>query len=559
MSRWRSAVILFLFLVPLAVYVGVGGWALWERGWITWLWLPLPVCWGALFLLLRRWKKYFSPPDTQADIPMYWTPRDHTAWKLVEERAKHLKDIPPDDLTRIQFYVDTATELSLEIARIYHPKAKDPVSQLTIPEILAALELVFEDLSETVDQYLPAGHLLTVNHYRHLSKIPKWSKTFEKFYWPISAVIAPTTVVARYAASQFILAPLSKDVQANVLAWFTMTFVQRVGYYAIELNSGRLAGGSKKFRESLKKMKRAEEQQKGRKGEGEKRKGKGNAAMIGVEVLEKSSPKAEPKASEDETTTSGEDERTEVTIALVGQTKAGKSSLINAILGEQKAYSDILPATSEVHRYRLDWEPTDDHLTFLDTVGFATEGATEKQLEETRQALKKADLVLFVMNANSPAREPDSEMLDILAEWFKTRKELKPIPVLGVLTHVDLLSPLMEWSPPYDWQKGNRPKEVSIREAVNYNAEQFSETLVGVVPVCTDVARDRAFGVEEFLLPAITPLLDNARASAVLRSLHQDMSKDRVQRVVKQFWNAGKTLIQAGVPDLEQWLKHVKR
>ncbi|MCA9072798.1 MAG: 50S ribosome-binding GTPase, partial [Planctomycetaceae bacterium] len=374
--------------------------------------------------------------------------------------------------------------------------------------------------------------------------------------WPISAILAPTTVVARYAASHYVLAPLGKDIQANVLAWFTMTFVQRVGYYAIELNSGRLAGGAKKFRESMKKMERAQAGEKGAKGD----EVKGNAGMGSgsVNVME-SSPGAEEMQSPNSEPSGDHNDRTEVTIALVGQTKAGKSSLVNAILGEQKAFWDILPATSEVTRYRLDWEPTDDHLTFLDTVGFATEGATEKQLEETRQALKNADLVLFVMNANSPAREPDSEMLDILADWFKTRQELKPIPVLGVLTHVDLLSPLMEWSPPYDWQNGDRPKEVSIREAVNYNAEQFAETLSGVVPVCSDVARNREFGVEEFLLPAITPLLDNARASAVLRSLHQDLNKDRVQRLVKQFWNAGKTLVQAGMPDWEQWLKQVKR
>lgn len=555
MSRWRSALVVFLFLFPIAVFIAVGAWALWTEGLLTWLWVPLPLCWGIMFLLLRRWKKYFSPPDTQSDIPLHWTPRDQAAWKLVEARAKQLKDLPPDDLTQFQFYVDTATELSLEIARVYHPNANDPLSELTIPEILAALELVFEDLSETVDQYLPAGHLLTVNHYRHLSKIPRWSKTFSKIYWPISAVLAPTTVLARYAASRFVVSPLSQDIQANVLAWFTMTFVQRVGYYAIELNSGRLARGADKFRDSLKKMEQTQDRVRERKGDGETgREETKNTTLGGAESLPVN---VAPNDSEDAQTSSA-DERTEVTIALVGQTKAGKSSLINAILGEQKAFSDILPATSEVHRYRLDWEPTDDHLTFLDTVGFATEGATENQLEETRQALKNADLVLFVMNANSPAREPDSEMLDILANWFETRKELKPIPVLGVLTHVDLLSPLMEWSPPYDWQEGDRLKEVSIREAVKYNAEQFSETLAGVIPICADVARGREFGVEEFLLPAITPLLDNARASAVLRSLHQDVNKDRVQRVVKQFWNAGKTLVQAGIPDLEQWLKYKK-
>ena len=438
----------------------------------------------------------------------------------------------------MQFYVDTATELSLEIARVYHPNAKDPISQLTIPEILAALELVFADLAEAVDDYVPAGHLLTVNHYKHLSKIPQWSKTLSKFYWPLSAVIAPTTVVARYAASRFVVSPVTKDIQANILAWFTMTFIQRVGYYAIELNSGRLAGGAKKFRETLNRLDR-ENRQPG--------------------------PKGTPATADMESqSVDGDDgdsvnERTDVTIALIGQAKAGKSSLINAILGESEAKTDILPATSEVKRYRLDWEPTDDHLVLLDTVGYGTEGASEKQLKETRQAIQSADLVLFVMRANSPAREPDREMLDTLSAWFRSRKELKPVPVLGVLTHVDLLSPVMEWTPPYDWQEGNKPKEESIREAVQYNFEVFGELLAGVIPVCADVDRERTYGIEEYLLPAITPLLDSARASSVLRSLHHELNQDRVQRVVQQFWNAGKTLVEASLPSLEQWLKRGKR
>ena len=341
------------------------------------------------------------PPETSPDIPLHWTPRDQAAWKLVEERSKSLGHIPPDDLTRIQFYVDTATQLSLEIARVYHPKAKDPISQVTIPEILAALELVFEDLSELVDDYVPASHLLTVNHYRHLAKIPQWSNTLSKFYWPITALLAPQTVVARYAAQHFVVNPVTRDIQSNVLGWFTMMFIQRVGYYAIELNSGRLAGGADKFRETLRKMKAKE---KGGGGEGEigRSGARGNReARLMFPRATDHGPRTKKNAPKSR-------------LPWSGQTKAGKSSLINAILGDQQAKTDILPATSEVARYRLDWEESDDHLTLLDTVGYAADGATKSQLEETKQALRESDLVLFVMNANSPAREPDREMLETL-------------------------------------------------------------------------------------------------------------------------------------------------
>jgi hypothetical protein len=104
MSRWRSVVVASLLLFPFMVYVAVGGWALWRNGLLTWLWLPLPVCWGAAFLLLRGWKKHFAPPETHTASPLHWTPRDQAAWKLVEDRAHSLANVPPDDLTRVQFY-----------------------------------------------------------------------------------------------------------------------------------------------------------------------------------------------------------------------------------------------------------------------------------------------------------------------------------------------------------------------------------------------------------------------------------------------------------------------
>src|SRR5262249_26245415 len=55
---------------------------------------------------------------------------------------------------------------------------------------------------------------------------------------------------------------------------------------------------------------------------------------------------------------------------------------------------------------------------------------------------------------------------------------------LAVLTHIDLLSPAMEWSPPYDWQSPKRPKEVQMREAVAAAREQLGDLVAGGVPPC---------------------------------------------------------------------------
>src|SRR5262249_59470201 len=57
----------------------------------------------------------------------------------------------------------------------------------------------------------------------------------------------------------------------------------------------------------------------------------------------------------------------QVTITLVGQVKAGKSSLVNALLGEQRAKTNVLPETRDVTRYDLKIEGIPTHMAGLGT------------------------------------------------------------------------------------------------------------------------------------------------------------------------------------------------
>src|SRR5262249_39937720 len=71
--------------------------------------------------------------------------------------------------------------------------------------------------------------------------------------------------------------------------------------------------------------------------------------------------------------------------------------------------------------------------------------------------------------------------------------------------------------PPYDWSRPARTKEVQIAAAIEATCEQLGEYLTGIVPVCT--AKGKEYGVEENLLPAITELLDELHAVALLRCI----------------------------------------
>jgi predicted GTPase len=499
MSRWRIIVVTFLLAVPLLVLAGLGSYFLWQGGWSLYLWWPLTACMILGYFLAWYWlrkKMLLRPVDFTP--PLHWTDRDREAWKLVEARAKDAEKLDLDKLGQIRFYVDTAQDLALQLATFYHPRAKDPVVSLTLPEILAVGELACHDLAELVDQYLPGSHLLTINDWRRAKQLSDWYQTANTAYWLVSAFFSPLNTAARFATSKLGTSHPWQMVQQSLVAWFYTAFVHRLGSYLIDLNSGRLRIGARRYQELLK-----------------------------VAQDDKTaSPAAVGKVAG------------QVTLTVMGQVKVGKSSVINAVLGEQRAHTDVVPATSEITRYELHSQEPPISLVLLDTVGYGHTGPREDQLRATQEAAQQSDLLLLVFHARNPARKADLNLLEELRKWFSTRPDLKMPPVLGVMTHIDLLSPAMEWQPPYDWLNPDRPKEQQIQQAWNALREQLGPFLVGIVPVCT--AAGKIYGIEEWLLPMVVQFLGEARAVALLRCLRAEVNTDRVRKVFRQLLESGK-------------------
>src|SRR5205085_4924859 len=297
---------------------------------------------------------------------------------------------------------------------------------LTIPEILAVVELAAHDMAELVDNYLPGGHLLTIRDFRRARTATDWYLTANKVYWAVSALLSPINTGLRYLASQVGLSRPLQVLQQNLLAWFYVAYLQRLGTYLIDLNSGRLRVGARRYRELL-----------------QQRRSQDGVAAAPPEDTAPADEAAVPQAPV-------------VQVTVLGQVKTGKSSLINALLGEQLARTDVVPMTSEITRYELKHPDLSTTLRLLDTVGYANTGPRADQVKATRQAAQESDLLLLVLHARNPARHADLEMLRALRSWFESRPDLKQVPILGVLTHIDLLSPALEWSPPYEWREPTR-------------------------------------------------------------------------------------------------------
>jgi predicted GTPase len=507
-TPFQLAVIGLLLAGPVLLFAGIGGWTLWETGRLFWWSWSIPVCWGVAWLLVRWWGKPLRAPPPELD-QTHWTARDEAAAEIIRQEQQRAAEIAPERLGDLQFYQQATQELALKIARHYHPKAADPLGNLTVLEILAATQLVAEDLESWLVQYVPGSHLVTVAQWRMLSQAPKWWRAAVNAGWIASILMNPANL-GRYFVSKFAVDPLSKELQSGLLVSFYMLYLRQVGYYLIEMNSGRLRGGARQYRG----------------------------------VLRRLEPRRESAAVE---SNGHESAAVGVSIAIIGQVKAGKSSLVNCLLGGKQARVDVLPSTRSVQRYRfeaLHGAAEDAFLTLLDTPGYGEAGASPEQFADTLDAVRQADLILLVLDARSPAKRADAQVADELRAWFRDKPQFKFPPMIGVVSKIDLLSPVLEWEPPYDWHRPRRPKEESIAGAVHYVREVFGDELDAVVPVCTDCARGRAYGIHESLMPAMAALLSEARAVSLVKTLHAELERDKFRRVLDQAVNAGRELIE---------------
>src|SRR5262249_23984389 len=113
-----------------------------------------------------------------------------------------------------------------------------------------------------------------------------------------------------------------------------------------------------------------------------------------------------------------------LTVAVVGAVKAGKSSLINTMLGDDRAAVDVVPLTSDVTGYELKTGELPP-LRLLDTPGYGADGPDARELKAAFTAAKEADLILFTATARSAARKGDIDFLARLAAAFASEPALK--------------------------------------------------------------------------------------------------------------------------------------
>ena len=119
-------------------------------------------------------------------------------------------------------------------------------------------------------------------------------------------------------------------------------------------------------------------------------------------------------------------------IGIFGKRNAGKSSLINAITGQEAALvSEIKGTTTDPVYKPMELLPLGP-VVFIDTPGLDDEGSLGKlRVQKSIVVLEKADLVLLVVDGSLGLEKEDAEFIKDL--------ERRKIPSLIVYNKCDLL------------------------------------------------------------------------------------------------------------------------
>ncbi len=524
----RQQVIWLLALTSLLVpYIGlmiVGGYALWQNGWF-WIYggitagITALVCGVASYLHKKRDLKALEP--LKFECPQEWPPREQAAWAKVEQLAQQAiqGEIPVETIDGFRALLE---RLIREIAQHYHPGQEDAYLDTPLPQLLKIVEKVCRELRQVVQNNVPGAHILTLRDWKKIKEAYDFFEPlYRVIYWayrigsiPVSPVSALWREIRGFVAGQAVNLSV-KELKAELISYV----VHRMGFYLIELYSGRVILDDEEFA-----------------------KVRGQAEQAELRAAEPETVDVPPEF---------------VRIVVVGQLKAGKSSLVNALRGTWQAQTDVLPCTDQVQCYLMkppeERASTDSRpvlpglLMLVDTPGYDSTASNDRGFGPSLDEITKADMILLVCSARTAARRADHDFLQRVRQFFQAHPHWKMPPVIVVGSFIDDLRPWHEWNPPYRWKDVNGRGNLSPKEqAIQFFLEALRRDLElapgdPVIPVCTHP--DRTWNIAEGLIPTIAAYWDEARG--VRDNRHRDAYQKTQYRLLwRQVKNAAGGVVQ---------------
>lgn len=235
-------------------------------------------------------------------------------------------------------------------------------------------------------------------------------------------------------------------------------------------------------------------------------------------------------------------------IAIVGRRGAGKSSLINAIFGEEKAEVGDYKSQTGIGKWYL-FENELGGLEILDTRGLGEGHSPDEQVQtdnpvdEIMQAVqaKCPDVILFLSKAKEVGARIDEDLDQLLHLKASIQKYHQyDVPIVGVVTQVDELAPVSVSEPPF----ANDKKQANITATIQLLEDKIKEkihTPITILPISAyiefnddgSIAYDRRYQMDVLLDYLMTELPKEAQVILAKISKVKSVQRNLARNVGK--------------------------
>lgn len=397
--RWDRLFVVLLVVLPVLATSVLGIVWLGERG----LLLPsvggaagLAVFYTAVRFGMRRWGEQGAAAVPTPEIPHVepeaeWTDAERAAFDAACRLIR-------SDASRAPW-----TEMPVQVRRVLDTVAgtlsggRRGAMDFTVPEALLLVEQVASRSRDILRRHVPFSDRLPISWalwaMRHQDRA-RWAakagtvgwRVFRAWINPVQATIQELGGLAQGMAVDALSDEFQREMRGLLM--------EEVAHAAVQLYSRRLRFS--------------------------------DAELLQIE-LESTGRDRQGTATPDEP----------VRVLVVGQISAGKSTLVNALLNEDRAETDIAATTHRLTTH--DAVLADLPFRIVDTVGLDGSAALR---DRVAGEMVEADLILWAVRADRPARAPDAALRAAFEARCAATPDRRFAPVVTVMTFADRIVPV---------------------------------------------------------------------------------------------------------------------